>query len=223
MPVAKVRRRHLGIHERKVNLAADHCASNCARSRLRRATRTPGAIALSPTPRLDQRYSGSSPCGDGDGQPGFSRVECCAGDGGTNLIEGLAHGSSSSMAFAVGVSPAVQESATGRQRGPQAAQLSADRRLAQMQAGGRLGHVLLYQQRLQSDQQIEIETPAIHEMDSSQTSRNFTDCSGPPKLVPVPERCRQSRRDSTEKLAMRKKILIVHAHPSPLADPPVRR
>ena len=57
---------------------------------------------------------------------------------------------------------------------PQAAQLSTDCWLVDtVQVGSRLCHVPLHKQCLQRDQQIEIETFGIHEVDSSRKDLRF--------------------------------------------------
>src|ERR1700722_20099160 len=176
MPGTKTARRILRRHERQVDIAARHLSLQLRRVEI--AERHPHSGCNRPElldERLDHCHLQVVRTGDSDDQLGLGRVEVPVGcNSGTNLIEGLTQ----RVEQFDGLGGRRHSTLHGNEQRiveqiPQAAQLSTDCWLAQVQAGRRLGYVPLHQQRLQCDQQIKIKTFAIHEMDSSRKVLRF--------------------------------------------------
>ncbi len=176
MPGTKTARRILRRHERQVDFAARHRSLQLrhveiAERHLHSGCNRPELL----DERLDHCHLQVIRTGDSDDQLGLGRVavpvDC---NSGTSLIEGLTQ----RVEQFDGLGGRHHSTLHGNEQcivehSPQAAQLSTDCWLAQVQAGSRLCHVPLHKQRLQRDQQIEIKTFGIHEMDSSRKVLRF--------------------------------------------------
>jgi NAD(P)H dehydrogenase (quinone) len=90
---------------------------------------------------------------------------------------------------------------------PKAAQLCAHCWLTKVKSRGRLCHIPLGQESFKSQQQIEIEAPIIHSMDSKAEHNRFHICCNKGHDADIANRL--------ESRTVAKKVLIVYAHPEP--------